>query len=146
MVEIDLSTGSLWDDVDSYQSYRAETLDYVRLYLGLSCDRDRRSVKPSLQIIRGFEVIGKALRNVYNVGGCRPLIQDLLRRTADQFILEQLERLSKEMEVYMEMSEQEQRVRLNGALPSVEEFWEYRLGSSAVGVCLAVLEYIVSSF
>ncbi|MCJ1436765.1 hypothetical protein MMC27_006147 [Xylographa pallens] len=120
-VEIDLSTGSLWDDVDGAQNYRTETLDYVRLCLGLSYDRDWRSVKPSSPIIRGFEVIGKALRSAYDV--------------------EHRERFSQEMKVFVEMSEREQRVRLNGVLPSVEEFWGYRLGSSAVGVCLAALEF-----
>lgn len=42
----------------------------------------------------------------------------------------------------MEMSEEEQRLRLSGTIPSVEGFWEYRLGSSAVCVTLAVNEYV----
>lgn len=40
------------------------------------------------------------------------------------------------------MSEKEQRLRLTGAVPSIEEFWEYRMGSSAVFVTLAVNEYV----
>ena len=40
----------------------------------------------------------------------------------------------------MEMSEREQRLRMTDALPSIEEFWEYRLGCSAVNVVLAVNE------
>lgn len=40
----------------------------------------------------------------------------------------------------MEMSEREQRLRLDDVVPSAEEFWGYRLGSSAVGVTLAVNE------
>ena len=47
------------------------------------------------------------------------------------------------MGVFMEMSEREQRLRLSGILPSVDEFWGYRLGSSAVHVTLAVNEYVV---
>jgi Terpene synthase family 2, C-terminal metal binding len=46
------------------------------------------------------------------------------------------------MKTFMEMSEEEQRLRLSGTIPSVEEFWEYRLGSSAVCVTLAVNEYV----
>ena len=64
-------------------------------------------------------------------------------RVAKYLNLEQRERFSREVETFMNASEREQRVRLSGGLPSVEEFWEYRLGSSAVGVCLAVNEYVV---
>lgn len=44
------------------------------------------------------------------------------------------------MEDFLEMSQLEQVLRLRGTLPSVEEFWSYRLGSSAVHVMLAVIE------
>ena len=42
----------------------------------------------------------------------------------------------------MDMTEREQRWRMNGAIPSVEEYWDYRLGSSAVTVTLAVNESV----
>ena len=46
-----------------------------------------------------------------------------------------------EMNEFTKMSEEEQRFRLgNTGLPSFEEFWNYRLGASAVYVCLAVNE------
>lgn len=44
------------------------------------------------------------------------------------------------MEDFLEMSRQEQVLRLQGTIPSLEEFWSYRLGSSAVYVTLAVNE------
>ena len=44
------------------------------------------------------------------------------------------------MEFFMQMSEQEQRLRLDVFLPTIDEFWAYCLGSSAVGVFLAVNE------
>ena len=44
------------------------------------------------------------------------------------------------MEDFLEMSRTEQVLRLRGKLPSMEEFWSYRLGSSAVHVMLAVDE------
>ncbi|KAF2824417.1 terpenoid synthase [Ophiobolus disseminans] len=40
------------------------------------------------------------------------------------------------------MSEEEQRLRLSGAIPPIDDFWRYRLGSSAVPVCLAFNEFI----
>lgn len=44
------------------------------------------------------------------------------------------------MEDFLEMSRLEQLLRLKGTLPSMEDFWSYRLGSSAVHVMLAVNE------
>ena len=54
--------------------------------------------------------------------------------------IEQCERVAKEMKLFIEMSEREQRFRLGGTLPSIDEYWTYRLGSSAVGVCFAINE------
>ena len=48
------------------------------------------------------------------------------------------------MEIFMDMTEQEQRLRMRGGLPSIEEYWQYRLGSSAVSVTLAVNESVAS--
>lgn len=46
-----------------------------------------------------------------------------------------------EIRYYLEMSENEQRTRLAGVIPSLEEFWQYRLGCSAVFVCLSFNEF-----
>ena len=43
-------------------------------------------------------------------------------------------------EEFLNMTQQEQKLRLRGTLPSVEEFWSYRLGSSAVHVMTAINE------
>ena len=61
---------------------------------------------------------------------------------ANRLCLEQCERVLMEMTVFIDMSEREQRLRLGTTLPSIEEFWKYRLGSSAVAVCLALNEYV----
>jgi hypothetical protein len=56
----------------------------------------------------------------------------------------QLKMFHDEIERYIRMTEQEQRLRLNsGRLPTVEEFWGYRLGASAVFIMLAVNEYVI---
>lgn len=44
------------------------------------------------------------------------------------------------MEGFLDMSQQEQMLRLRGTLPSLDEFWSYRPGSSAVHVTVAVNE------
>lgn len=51
----------------------------------------------------------------------------------------------KEITTFVEMSRREQVMRLNRKVPSIDEFWEYRLGSSAVCVTLAINEYVSSA-
>ena len=58
----------------------------------------------------------------------------------DVVLLEQRERLVEHMRTFMDMTELEQRLRLKRTVPSIEEYWGYRLGSSAVNVTLAVNE------
>ena len=117
--EIDHSDGSLCDELGAAQVYRNQTLAYMRYSLGL----DKRDYDPAItnRIILNFASIGAALKKSYT--------------------LEQRERVYDTMQFFMRMSEHEQRLRLSGTVPSVEDFWRYRLGSSAVPVCLAFNEY-----
>lgn len=46
----------------------------------------------------------------------------------------------KELEFYIEMTHVEQDYQMRGELPSVEEYKQRRMGSSAVRVCLAISE------
>jgi hypothetical protein len=45
-----------------------------------------------------------------------------------------------EMIFFMEMSDVEQRRRLNVEIPTIEEYWTCRLGTSAVGVTTVMFE------
>ena len=46
-----------------------------------------------------------------------------------------------EFALFLEKSETEQRLRLQAQIVSIEDFWQYRLGTSAVGVVLCLNEY-----
>ena len=46
-----------------------------------------------------------------------------------------------EFAFFMEKSEVEQRVRLQAQIVTIEDFWQYRLGTSAVRVVLCLNEY-----
>lgn len=46
-----------------------------------------------------------------------------------------------QMLFFMQKSLDEQRMRLSGDIPSVPAYWETRMGTSAVGVCSAVIEF-----
>ena len=45
------------------------------------------------------------------------------------------------MSYFLRMSSTEQSLRLSGTIPTLDTFWQYRLGSSAVSVCLALNEF-----
>ena len=45
-----------------------------------------------------------------------------------------------ETRFYIEMSEREQKTRLSGKVPTLQEYWETRRGSGAVGMCVALME------
>jgi hypothetical protein len=47
-----------------------------------------------------------------------------------------------EMVIFIDASEAEQRVRLDGVVMDPTSYWKIRLGTSAVGVCSAILEYL----
>jgi hypothetical protein len=117
--EIDLNDGTMWDEFGAAQMYRDQTLAYVRYTL----DIDSNKVCPEVNngIILNFAPIGAAVKDAYT--------------------LEQRRMVYEEMRFFMEMSEHEQRLRLSGAIPSIDEFWRYRLGSSAVTVCIALNEF-----
>ncbi|KAB2575861.1 (E)-2-epi-beta-caryophyllene synthase [Lasiodiplodia theobromae] len=117
--EIDSSLGSMGDDLESAQTYRFETIQFVKETLGLA---PRSATPPSNKIIRNFEVVGDALREAYTV--------------------EQRQRFFAEVDRFMRGTEDEQRRRLlSRDLPTLEQFWKYRLGSSAVNICTSLIEY-----
>ena len=50
----------------------------------------------------------------------------------------------REIEFFIEMSEAEQITRLSDQLPTVKEYQHHRMGTGAVGACLALTECVGS--
>ncbi|KAF2008972.1 terpenoid synthase [Aaosphaeria arxii CBS 175.79] len=115
--EIDHSDGAMWDDHHAAQLYREETLAYIRFSLGLS----NLDPEPSNEIILTFDTIGSAVRKAYSPEKCHMFYEEL--------------------RFYIENTKQEEAFRIAGAIPTIEEYWRYRLGSSAVYSCLALNEF-----
>ncbi|QSZ31558.1 hypothetical protein DSL72_001125 [Monilinia vaccinii-corymbosi] len=121
--ELDWENAPLANDFSRGQTFRSETIAYLRHYLSLG--KLGSSDEPSNNIITSFKVIGDAICKEYT-------------ETQRQLLFEQLI-------FYIDCSEMEQRVRLSGKLPTVQEYWHFRMGTSAVGVTLAVNEFALGS-
>ncbi|KAL6695225.1 isoprenoid synthase domain-containing protein [Trichoderma pleuroticola] len=123
--EIDEATGTLSDDFEASERYRQNTVAYITETLGLTDDSSlcpqKEATTPLNEIIGSFGVIGKALKQVYNI--------------------EQRKRFLREMEFFIQKSQLEQKSRLDGCILSLDEYWDIRMGTSAVGVIMAVNEF-----
>lgn len=106
----------MYADSQAAQIYRGQTMAFLRYALGV--DNKRPDVQN--HIILSFETIGVAVREHYTPEKCQMFLKELV--------------------YYIRMVEEEQRIRLSGSVASLEEFWHYRLGTSAATVILAVNE------
>ncbi|KAL9611919.1 MAG: hypothetical protein Q9167_003472, partial [Letrouitia subvulpina] len=111
-------------DFSSTQTFRSRTLKFVRQSLGFDDSQDSSSSQESNPTIISFEPVGKAITAVYT-----PV---------------QINRLLEQIEFFLEMQALEHRISLSNDLPSVEQYRKRRMGTSAVGVCLAISEYAYS--
>lgn len=135
MIEIDSDNGCFGNDFERSQDNRAEKLRYARDFMGISCDKPCEIPSP---ITGSLEIVGEAIRDAYNIGTkIRP---PLLASSTDFLWIEQRERVSSGMGIFIETTEREHLLRLSSTEPSVVEYWECRLRTSAVRVCLAVNE------
>ena len=59
---------------------------------------------------------------------------------ANNINIDQCQRMLQALEAYIEGSRIEQHLRLKAIIPTIDQFWDYRLRSSAVDVTICVLE------
>lgn len=72
-LEIDAEVGDLSSDFQAAQTFRQETINYIRYCLKLSEDDTTKPVPPN-QIIAFFKVIGDAACETYDLSKtCRPI-------------------------------------------------------------------------
>lgn len=60
-----MNSRRFWKDIERSQTFRAETLRYIRLCMGLSSEVFSEKSSP---IIDRFKIIGNAIRDAYNIG------------------------------------------------------------------------------
>ncbi|KAK6585196.1 hypothetical protein PZA11_001923 [Diplocarpon coronariae] len=97
---------------------KLKTADFA---LFASHSPNRSPPTASHPIIEGFRVIGDELRTAYTI--------------------EQRQNLFEDLKFYIGTTETEQRFHLDGKLPTLKEYWEVRMGTSAVAACLAMIEF-----
>ncbi|KAI9040420.1 terpene synthase family protein [Aspergillus affinis] len=113
---------ALGGDFTASQRFRGQTLRYMRGSLGMD-GAEKRSVFPEEfenHFLQRFEPIAHFIKEEYD-----PVHRGL--------ILE-------EMEFTIEMSCLEQQHRIQGRLPTIDEYWTYRLGTNLMGVVCAATE------
>jgi len=123
--EIDEVTALYTNDFLAAQQYRDDTLRYVRQCLGLATKEDENKPPTRNKIIRSFDVIGHALCHEYDAAQKTRFYDEIIR--------------------FISSTELEQRGRLEGVVPDLAEFWNFRLGTSAVYVACAVGEYAIDA-
>lgn len=117
--EIDEPTGAMTDDFKAAEQYREETEQFVKTCLQLAQPSEKSQARNP--IVSSFQEIGDALCVAYSE--------------------EQRQRFYTEIVYFMRMSRIEQNIRLAGRLPSLEEYWKFRMGTSAVAIGVAAGEY-----
>ncbi|KAL9078210.1 MAG: hypothetical protein Q9157_002863 [Trypethelium eluteriae] len=119
MAKVDAEVGPLASDIQKAHSFRAETIPYVKDCLGIS--EKVPGVCPSSSIIRSFMAVSEEVCKVYNE--------------------EQRSTLVDEIAFFMRTSATEQKARLAPEMPSLPDYIECRMGTSAVGVTCGIIEY-----
>lgn len=123
----------IWDDeTDSLEfsdisgnferscEFRKETIAYIEQSLSKKNSKPLSDVSDD-RIITNFRDVGKAIR----------------ASSAD----EKTEGFLGQLRFFVESCEEEQALQIDHGLPSIEQYLHRRMGTSAVGVCLAIQEY-----
>ncbi|KAH0165971.1 hypothetical protein KCU67_g4510, partial [Aureobasidium melanogenum] len=123
--DIDQSTSELFIDIDKANACRQECYHFLRYALGVGNEETAKynfdQTPPQRPIIRSVEVIGSELSKVYNEDQIMCFIEEIY--------------------YYMESQQREQRRKLTNTIPTPEQYWETRLGTSAATSTLALNEF-----
>ncbi len=90
-------------------------------------------------MIESFRVIGEALAEAYTVGTSS--LYDTCNPATTNTSSEQRENFFEDTIFYISTTETEQKWHLESQIPSLEDYWYSRMGTSAVRSCLAMIEY-----
>ncbi|KAI0410653.1 isoprenoid synthase domain-containing protein [Xylaria grammica] len=110
----------LTNDFEGACAFRRETLAYVEACLSPDSQAHLPLISTN-RFITNFSEVGKALRESYTE--------------------RQIEAFLDEVRRYINMCEEEQRWQVSAQLPPADEYIRRRMGSSAVGITMGLMEY-----
>lgn len=115
------------DNVAAFDAAYQDLIAFVRNVLRLDGgDKDERQTVPSdIPAIDSFRGTGEVMRESYSLSQ-RQSFYDMCKLT-------------------MEGYRTEQQLRVAGQIPTWEEYWTYREGSSCMGMCVAMIEFAIES-
>ena len=67
-VEVDGDNCSLWDNFELSDAYHMQTREFIRSCLGLDDHSTLDPAKPINATVKGFEIVGMAIRKAYSHG------------------------------------------------------------------------------
>ena len=132
---------SLVSDVKQAESFRAETIAFINNSLG-TAEGALPANGPLNDIITCFQPVGQAISQSYTDGKQGSSLYGETSLTRKNGVA-QLQRFHNELMFFIEMTGLEQQFQMRDHLPSVEEYQRQRIGSGAVGACLAITEYAI---
>lgn len=139
--ELDEPSGAFADDFEAAQRYRAETAGFVRYCLkvdneGANNGTSRQCPTPVNAIVESFRSIGEGFCRYYDTGNIDRIVEVKICLT-NSLRLDQRTRLCEEILRLVHMAQHEQEYALSGQVPTVDQYWRFRLGTSAVYVAVA---------
>ena len=130
-----------WPGLDNAAAFDAayqELLDFVGRSLKLDLNDDDG----------GDSAQGEVLRQPNKPSSGNPAIEsfsEIGKVMCEQYSLAQRQRFYDACKVTMDGYRTEQRLRIAERVPSWEEYWGYREGSSCIGMCVAMVELEIGS-
>lgn len=128
--EIDEFPGEHGLSKDSGDGYRERTLLHIAAHLGLAGD-DCAAATQTLGEYEGPALSGRIIKSFGN------LIAGALREACS---VEQRSLLMDQVRYSVKMAGEEQTLRLKDCVPTLEEYWEIRMGYSGCGLLFSTIE------
>lgn len=127
------------NDWDQASTFRQRTIDYVQQCLSGSSESKLSEISTN-PIITGFKPVGQAMLKICNDREI-PLFPTGWLQESNRG-LGQINTFLNEMIFFIRSCGEEQKIQLTNQLPTVEECARRRLGTGAVRICLATIEYV----
>lgn len=138
--EIDEPCGIYTDDLEGAERYRSQTIDFAAQCLGLQDLAPSTQTRAQNKIIASFKDVGEPLVKAYTVGTSNALTAMFFSYARADLDSEQRQRFMAELLRFINHTGQEQNFRLRKDIPTISEYWSFRMGTSAVGVVVAIQE------